>query len=210
MTRRTTTSRDAAEAAFKAVTTKPAALPPKKPSVPGVKEQVTLRIDRDVRGARSAGALNSFHDSVTLLLASVLRPLALIWDHWRRASKTNAFSALGLAAGRNRGRRLNRFVLCDSNHAGGLLLDDVDDCGFDRGYRHLCDWSPFHCLRRPLFLGRRFLRAHARALDLRFRFFWCRVLCSHLARRLSACLAAFRTFLTHRNALLCFCHGYLL
>ncbi len=48
MPRRTTTSREAAEAVFKAVTTKPAELPPKKPSVPGVKEQVTLRIDQDV------------------------------------------------------------------------------------------------------------------------------------------------------------------
>jgi len=48
MTRRTTTSRDAAEAAFKAVTTKPAELPPKQPSIPGVKEQVSLRIDKDV------------------------------------------------------------------------------------------------------------------------------------------------------------------
>lgn len=48
MTRRTTTSREAAEAAFKAVTTKPAELPAKKPSIPGVKEQVSLRIDKDV------------------------------------------------------------------------------------------------------------------------------------------------------------------
>jgi uncharacterized protein (DUF4415 family) len=48
MTRRTTTSRDAAEAAFKAATTKPAELPPKQPSIPGVKEQVSLRIDKDV------------------------------------------------------------------------------------------------------------------------------------------------------------------
>ncbi len=48
MTRRTTTSRDAAEAAFKAATTKPAELAPKKPSIPGVKEQVSLRIDKDV------------------------------------------------------------------------------------------------------------------------------------------------------------------
>ena len=48
MTRKTTTSREAAEAAFKAATTKPAELPPKKPSVPGVKEQILLRIDRDV------------------------------------------------------------------------------------------------------------------------------------------------------------------
>ena len=48
MTRRTTTSRESAEAAFKTATTKPAELPPKKPSVPGVKEQILLRIDRDV------------------------------------------------------------------------------------------------------------------------------------------------------------------
>jgi uncharacterized protein (DUF4415 family) len=48
MPRRTTTSREAAEAAFKNVTTKPTELPPKKPSVPGAKEQVSLRIDRDV------------------------------------------------------------------------------------------------------------------------------------------------------------------
>ena len=40
--------RDAAEAAFKAVTTKPADLPKAKPSIPNAKEQVTLRIDRDV------------------------------------------------------------------------------------------------------------------------------------------------------------------
>jgi uncharacterized protein (DUF4415 family) len=46
-TRRTTTSRDAAEAAFKAATTKPAETAPERPSVPGSKEQVSLRIDRD-------------------------------------------------------------------------------------------------------------------------------------------------------------------
>jgi uncharacterized protein (DUF4415 family) len=41
-------SRSLAEKAFKAVTTKPADLPPEKPAVPGVKETVSLRIDRDV------------------------------------------------------------------------------------------------------------------------------------------------------------------
>ena len=49
--RRTTSTRDAAEAAFKSATTKPPApieAPPKQPSLPGAKEQVTLRIDRDV------------------------------------------------------------------------------------------------------------------------------------------------------------------
>ena len=48
MTRRTTTSREAAEAAFKAATTKPAELPAKKPSIPGAKEQISLRIDKEV------------------------------------------------------------------------------------------------------------------------------------------------------------------
>ena len=47
-TRRTTTSRDAAEAAFKAATTKPAEHPLKPPNVPSAKEVVSLRIDRDI------------------------------------------------------------------------------------------------------------------------------------------------------------------
>ena len=46
--RRTTSSRDRAEAAFKKVTTKPADLPQAKPAVPNAKEQVSLRLDRDV------------------------------------------------------------------------------------------------------------------------------------------------------------------
>jgi len=46
--RRPNDPRDAAEAAFKAVTTKPAELPAKKPAVPHAKETVSLRIDRDV------------------------------------------------------------------------------------------------------------------------------------------------------------------
>jgi uncharacterized protein (DUF4415 family) len=46
--RRPTSSRDAAEAMFKAVTAKPVEGPPKQASVPGVREQVTLRIDREV------------------------------------------------------------------------------------------------------------------------------------------------------------------
>jgi uncharacterized protein (DUF4415 family) len=41
-------SRSLAERAFKAATTKPADLPAAAPAVPGVKEQVTLRLDRDV------------------------------------------------------------------------------------------------------------------------------------------------------------------
>ena len=41
-------ARTEAEAAFKKVTTKAAAAPPKTTAVPGVKEQVTLRLDQDV------------------------------------------------------------------------------------------------------------------------------------------------------------------
>jgi uncharacterized protein (DUF4415 family) len=48
MARRPTDPREAAEAAFKAATTKPAPLPPKPASLPQGKELVSLRIDRDV------------------------------------------------------------------------------------------------------------------------------------------------------------------
>ena len=49
MTRRPIDPRAAAERAFKAATApKPAELPAQKPSLPGAKETVSLRIDRDV------------------------------------------------------------------------------------------------------------------------------------------------------------------
>lgn len=49
MTRRVPTdSRSLAEKAFKAATTKPLEQPAKAPSLPGAKEMVSLRIDRDV------------------------------------------------------------------------------------------------------------------------------------------------------------------
>jgi len=47
-TRRPSDPRLAAEAAFKAATTKPPEPIPQKPSMPSAKEQVSLRIDRDV------------------------------------------------------------------------------------------------------------------------------------------------------------------
>jgi uncharacterized protein (DUF4415 family) len=49
-TRRSSDPRQAAEAAFKSATTRPAepVSPPKRPSLPNAKEQVTMRIDRDV------------------------------------------------------------------------------------------------------------------------------------------------------------------
>ncbi|MGB7716911.1 MAG: BrnA antitoxin family protein [Pseudolabrys sp.] len=46
--RPTSDSRSEAEKAFKAVTTKPAELPPKAPALPHVKHTVTLRVDQDV------------------------------------------------------------------------------------------------------------------------------------------------------------------
>lgn len=48
MARRPNDTREAAEAAFKKATTKTADPLPKTPSLPGVKETVSLRIDRDV------------------------------------------------------------------------------------------------------------------------------------------------------------------
>ncbi len=47
-TRRTMGSRERAEAAFKSATTKPPEAPPQPQALPGVKELVSLRIDRDV------------------------------------------------------------------------------------------------------------------------------------------------------------------
>jgi uncharacterized protein (DUF4415 family) len=47
-TRRGTDPRQAAEAMFKAATTKPIEGPAKEPSLPNAKELVSLRIDRDV------------------------------------------------------------------------------------------------------------------------------------------------------------------
>ncbi|MBV9983775.1 MAG: hypothetical protein JO365_27885, partial [Bradyrhizobium sp.] len=41
-------ARTEAEAAFKKATAKVAEAPPKQAAIPGVKEQVTLRIDQDV------------------------------------------------------------------------------------------------------------------------------------------------------------------
>ena len=43
-----TDTRALAERAFKAATTKPADLPPQAPAIPGAKETVSLRLDRDV------------------------------------------------------------------------------------------------------------------------------------------------------------------
>jgi uncharacterized protein (DUF4415 family) len=49
MARRPSDARQAAEAAFKAATAKPPELPKEeRPSLPGAKEFVSLRIDRDV------------------------------------------------------------------------------------------------------------------------------------------------------------------
>ena len=58
MARRPTDARSAAEAAFKAVTTRPPPGPEpvaKPPAIPGAKETVSLRIDRDVLEHFQAG-----------------------------------------------------------------------------------------------------------------------------------------------------------
>ena len=47
-TRRSSDPRTAAEAAFKAATTKPAEAPAPKPAIPNAKEPVSLRLDREV------------------------------------------------------------------------------------------------------------------------------------------------------------------
>jgi uncharacterized protein (DUF4415 family) len=54
-TRRPTSTRDVAEAAFKKATAKPAELPSPKPAIPNAKEMVSLRIDRDVLDHFQAG-----------------------------------------------------------------------------------------------------------------------------------------------------------
>ena len=46
--RRPTSTRDAAEAAFKKATTKPVDMPPPRPAIPHAKEMVSLRLDRDI------------------------------------------------------------------------------------------------------------------------------------------------------------------
>jgi uncharacterized protein (DUF4415 family) len=48
-------ARTEAEAAFKKVTAKVAEAPPKTTAVPGIKEQITLRIDQDVLEFFQAG-----------------------------------------------------------------------------------------------------------------------------------------------------------
>ncbi|SEQ49413.1 BrnA antitoxin of type II toxin-antitoxin system [Faunimonas pinastri] len=48
MARRPSDPRDAAEAAFKAATTRPREAAPKPTAIPGVKEMVSIRLDQDV------------------------------------------------------------------------------------------------------------------------------------------------------------------
>ena len=67
------TSRDVAEAAFKQATTKPAELPTAKAAVPGVREQVTLRIDRAVLDhfqADGAGWQDRINDALKKLVGA--------------------------------------------------------------------------------------------------------------------------------------------
>lgn len=70
--RRTTSSRDMAEAAFKKATTKPVDLPPPKPAVPNAKEQVSLRLDRDVLDHFQAGG-PGWQDRINAALRTFLK-----------------------------------------------------------------------------------------------------------------------------------------
>ena len=70
--RRPQTSREAAEAAFKKVTTKPADLPPERPKIPGVKEMVSIRLDREVLDhfqADGPGWQDRINDALRKLIA---------------------------------------------------------------------------------------------------------------------------------------------
>ena len=70
-TRRPTTSRDVAEAAFKKATTKPADLPPPRPAIPSAKEMVSLRLDRDVLDhfqAEGPGWQDRINEALRMLL----------------------------------------------------------------------------------------------------------------------------------------------
>ena len=70
--RRTTTSREMAEAAFKKVTTKPADLPPPKAAIPNAKETVSLRLDRDVLDHFQAGG-PGWQDRINAALRTFLK-----------------------------------------------------------------------------------------------------------------------------------------
>jgi len=65
-------SRQAAERAFKAMTTKPADLPSKTASIPGAKEMVSLRIDRDVLDFFQEGG-PGWQDRINAALRKVAR-----------------------------------------------------------------------------------------------------------------------------------------
>ena len=69
--RRPTSTRDAAEAAFKKATAKPVDLPPPRPAIPNAKEMVSLRLDRDVLDhfqAGGAGWQDRINDSLRKLI----------------------------------------------------------------------------------------------------------------------------------------------
>ena len=72
--RRMTSSRDAAEAMFKAVTTKPVQGPVvTRAAVPGVREQVTLRLDREVLDYFQAGG-PGWQDRINEALRKIVAP----------------------------------------------------------------------------------------------------------------------------------------
>ena len=90
-------------------------------------------------------------------------------------------------------------------YGGQLHIQPVSYTHLDV-YKRQSWYLPCRDLRWPLFLGHRFRGTS----DLRLCLFRLRVPCGLLTRRLGAGLAAFRAFLSRRNALLCFGHGCLL
>jgi uncharacterized protein (DUF4415 family) len=70
MTRRIIDPRQAAEAAFKSATTRPMEPLPKPPAVPGAREMVSLRLDRDVLEHFQAGG-PGWQDRINAALRTV-------------------------------------------------------------------------------------------------------------------------------------------
>jgi uncharacterized protein (DUF4415 family) len=70
MTRRIIDPRQAAEAAFKSATTRPVEPLPKPPAVPGAREMVSLRLDRDVLEHFQAGG-PGWQDRINAALRTV-------------------------------------------------------------------------------------------------------------------------------------------
>ena len=108
------------------------------------------------------------------------KPERLIWAYADAPAGPTPPPRSGSMPGATEVVARTEFVLLNRNHAGSRLVDHVDLGDFDR---------------LPLFLGRAFLRAHARTLNLGLRFFRLRVLCRILRPSLAPALPRFELFL---------------